>query len=198
MAMKDQALWDRIAAHEFGDGVAFAERVMRATGWDQPRAGGAIEEYRRFIYLLALVKTARRVAPKPVDTVWRLHRGDAAAYGEFCTGVLKRPVPYRAGGTARGRELTQNAYRREFGSAPPKRFWPDPNRIAYWVVSGLLAAGGVLGAVFGGSIWPGVIGVALALFILLVPKRAGKGGDDAAFWGIMAAGDFDGGDGGCD
>jgi len=195
--MKDQAMWDRIAAHDFegGDGGGLAAKVMQDTGWDGPRAEAAIEEYRRFIYLLAIVKTARRVAPKAVDTVWQAHMRDAAAYGAFCTGVLQRQLRYRAGGSPRDRELTQNAYRREFGVIPPKRIWTDPNRIAYWVIAGGLAAGGVLGAGFGGSIWPGVIGVAMALFILLMPKRAGRGGDDAAFWGMMAAGDFDGGDG---
>ncbi len=191
-------MWDRIAAHEFqgGDGGGLAARVMQVTGWEQPRAEAAIGEYRRFIYLLAIVKTARRVAPKDVDRVWQVHMGDEAAYGAFCAEVLKRQLPYRTGGTPRDRELTHNAYRREFGSAPPGRIWTDPNRIAYWAIAGMLAAGGVLGAGFGGSVWPGVIGVAMALFVLLMPKRAGQGGDDAAFWGIIAAGDFDGGDGG--
>ena len=82
-------MWDRIAGHDFqgGDGGGLTARVMQVTGWDGPHAEAAIEEYRRFIYLLAIVKTARRVAPKDVDRVCRFigaMRPHMAGFARMC------------------------------------------------------------------------------------------------------------------
>lgn len=200
--MKDQALWHRIAAHQMPDG--FVTRLAARTGWPRDRAERAVLEYKRLAYLVALVKTVRRVPSVPVEQVWDLHREAAEDYARFTTGIMGRDWNKPRGGFQRrdGRDAaaTRMAYLREFGEQPPARHWPDPNRVAKWAVAGGFVLAGAAGSLAAASVGPILAGGALALIVLVFWGRGGGGktGDDSAMWGIIAAGDetFDGGDGG--
>lgn len=201
--MKDQALWARIEAHPMPEG--FVAALMAATGWPRDRALGAVQEYRRLAYLVALVKSVRRVPSKPVEQVWDLHRADATDYAAF-TQVMGRGWTPPRGGFARrdGRDAqaTRKAYLREFGERPPAQHWPDPNRVVRLAVAGGFAVAGAAGSLAAASVGPVLAGGAIAALVLFLRDRGGGSGDGDATWGMIAAGDggFDGGDGGggCD
>src|SRR4051794_21859641 len=76
------ALWQKIKAFELdraGDGFPFSARLARENGWSRSFAFRVIEEYRRFVYLMA-------TAPHPVspsdavDQAWHLHMTYTRSY----------------------------------------------------------------------------------------------------------------------
>lgn len=199
--MKDQALWNRIKAHPMPEG--FDELLIDRAGWPRARAARAVLEYRRLAYLVALVRSVRRVPSRPVEQVWDLHRGMGAGYARFTADVMGRDWQPPRGGFPRrdGRDAvaTRKAYVREFGEQPPARHWPDPNRAVRLVMAGGFAAAGAAGSLVAASVGPVIAGGALALLILMLRDRGGAG-DGNGHWGRIAAGagGFDGGDGGGD
>ncbi|WP_420397678.1 hypothetical protein [Nioella sp.] len=196
--MKDQALWERIDAHPMPKG--FIDALTAQSGWTRDRAEETVREYKRLAYLVALVKTARRVPSTAVEQVWRLHGEDRSAYQSFCSEALGRdwhlpdgPVPRRGG---RDMELTLKAYAREFGETAPARIWPDPNRRVRLGIAGGFAAAGAAGSVAASSVGPVLAGGALAALILWLGNRGSVEAGD--HWWYLPGGDvgFDGSDGG--
>jgi hypothetical protein len=194
--MKDQLLWERIEAHPMPEG--FIELLVARTGWPRDQAEAAVAEYRRLAYLVALVKTARRVPSKAVEQVWRLHGEDRAAYTRFCAEALGRdwhppggPFPRRSG---RDMELTLKAYAREFGDRAPARIWPDPNRRLRFGIAGGAVVAGAAGSLAAVSVLPVVAGAALAVLILWLGNRGSVEAGD--HWWYLPPNDI-GFDGGC-
>jgi hypothetical protein len=101
---------------------------------------------------------------------------------------LGRELKHDRSGTGQQAEATRKAYAREFGEAPPELFWPDPNRITIRVMAAAFAAAGLRGAVFGGSLWPGLVGLGLGAFLIWMPRHTRPGSDDAALMGVFGAG----------
>ena len=186
--MKDSALWERIEAADLVAEGAPLENALSACGWPNEKAAAVLNEYRRFLYVAALVKSAPRLPSPLVAEAWRAHAADADAYAAFCNAVLRRdlkPRPDRtSGANARADYATRKAYEREFGQKPPAAIWPDPNRMVYWIIAGILGAGGVAGSFAAASVWPAVIAAGLAALIIFSPKKPGQGNDDAAFHAI--------------
>ena len=131
----DMTLWTRLQALELdqaGSAFRFSDRLARENGWSRAFARGAIEEYRRFIYLAATAPTP--VTPSDiVDQVWHLHLTYSRSYwDDMCGSVLGRPLHHGTtkGGTAedtryRGQYgYTLAQYRAAFGEEPPAAFWP--------------------------------------------------------------------------
>lgn len=130
------ALWSRIACFTPDDPQAdfqFTDRLARENGWSKAFAAGAIEEYKKFVYLAAV--SERHVTPSDiVDQVWHLHLTFTRSYWDMlCGGVLQKPLhhnPTKGGPAERARYRTQYAetlalYRSEFGCDAPQAFWPD-------------------------------------------------------------------------
>jgi uncharacterized protein (TIGR04222 family) len=134
MLEKQQQLYQRICAYELDDPsheIGFLAHLMRANGWSRPFAVGAIEEYRKFVFL-ALVSDHQVTPSDQVDQVWHLHLLFSDAYwNDFCPRVLGRPLhhhPARGGQEERGRfhelyRATIRSYRQHFGE-PPADLWP--------------------------------------------------------------------------
>jgi hypothetical protein len=170
------ALWSRIACFTPDDPQAdfqFTDRLARENGWSKAFAEGAIEEYKRFVYLAAV--SERHVTPSDiVDQVWHLHLTFTRSYWDaLCGAVLQKPLhhnPTKGGSAERTRYRTQYAqtlalYRSEFGSAAPHTFWPDAgkrfagaahqswvDRRTHWIVAkpdlrGLATVGFGIGAI---------------------------------------------------
>lgn len=126
-------LWQRIQAFDIdssGDEFPFSARLARANGWPRDKARGAIEEYKRFLYLLC-VGSSRLAPSEVVDRVWQLHLVDTRSYWtDFCEGVLGRPIHHESIGGARGYHVldhyadTRSSYEDEFECTPPAEFWP--------------------------------------------------------------------------
>jgi len=134
MLEKQQQLYRRICAYELDDPsheIGFLAHLMRANGWSRPFALGAIEEYRKFVFL-ALVADHPVTPTDQVDQVWHLHLLFSDAYwNDFCPRVLGRPLhhhPAKGGQAERDRfheqyRATIRSYRQHFGE-PPADLWP--------------------------------------------------------------------------
>lgn len=174
--IQNHALWDRLRAFEFdrpGDVRSFSTRLAQEQGWTREFTLRAIDEYRKFVYLMATAPFA--VTPsKVVDEVWHLHLMHTRWYWhELCGGVVGRELhhdPSRGGPSERAKfehwyERTLTRYRESFGE-PPADVWlgagvdrPRANVAAMctdrnhqrgadhrggWVVIGLLICGAAL------------------------------------------------------
>jgi uncharacterized membrane protein YgcG len=131
----DLELWNRIAAFTPDDPGAqfqFTDRLARENGWTKPFALGAVEEYKRFVYLACVSDT--QVTPSDiVDQVWHLHLTFTRSYwNDLCGEVLQRPLHHgpTKGGPAEDRRYrnqyaaTLALYRSEFGGQAPHTYWP--------------------------------------------------------------------------
>jgi len=128
-------LWQKISQFTLdieGDPLPFSARLARENGWSRQEAHGAIEEYKRFIYLICIADTPLTPS-EAVDQVWHLHLVYTRSYWkDFCDGVLGRAIHHdpTKGGESQTRrfvgQYTQTCaiYESEFGSAPPVKFWP--------------------------------------------------------------------------
>lgn len=128
-------LWQRIQGFGLdisGDAYPFSARLARENHWSPEETLDAIEEYRKFIYLIC-VSPLPLTPSEVVDQVWHLHLLYTRSYWtDFCEGVLGRPIHHEP--TKGGREQvvqfeeqyaqTLSLYEDEFGSEPPARFWP--------------------------------------------------------------------------
>ena len=134
--MQNPELWTHLKIHplvppEYED--AFVDKLMRAQGWTPAQAKGAIEEYRRFLYLTQVMES-EATPSEPVDAVWHLHMTYTHAYwDDLCKGVLGRKLHHLPGADAaempRFRAQyaeTRRRYEVEFGQEPPRLFWPGP------------------------------------------------------------------------
>lgn len=133
--MRDARLWRALEALALDDPAAsfsFIARLARENGWSRAFAAGAVREYKRFLYLLA-------VAPWPVtpsdvvDQVWHLHLVFTRSYwDEVCGGIIGWPLHHgpTKGGAAEDTKFhdwyarTLALYAEEFGAPPPRAFWP--------------------------------------------------------------------------
>src|SRR5262245_30978323 len=128
-------LWQRIQAFDIDSsdaGFPFSARLARENGWSREEALAAIEEYKKFIYLVC-VSPSPLTPSEAVDQVWHLHLVYTRSYWkDFCDGVLGRPVHHEptmggmdqallfAGQYAQTRLL----YETEFGIGPSVTYWP--------------------------------------------------------------------------
>lgn len=132
--IQNQTLWDRLRAFELdrpGDARSFSARLAHERSWTREFALRAIDEYRKFVYLMATAPFA--VTPsKVVDEVWHLHLMHTRSYWhELCEGVVGRELhhdPSRGGAAERAKfehwyERTLTRYRESFGE-PPADIWP--------------------------------------------------------------------------
>jgi len=198
------ALWSRIACFTPDDPQAdfqFTDRLARENGWSKAFAAGAVEEYKKFVYLAAI--SERHVTPSDiVDQVWHLHLTFTQSYWDaLCGAVLQKSLhhnPTKGGSVERARYRAQYAetlalYRNEFGSVAPQAFWPDAdNRFAgvahqswvdrrtHWVVAKPDWRG--LAAVAFAVVAAGTVGNAYAA------SERGLAGISADDWSLLVAG----------
>ncbi|MCU0434581.1 MAG: hypothetical protein MUC87_14095 [Bacteroidia bacterium] len=130
-------LWNAIQEFETdnpGSPLSFTHRLARENGWTMQYSIRAVDEYKKFIYLIC-------VAPHPltpsdqVDQVWHLHMIYTQSYWkDFCERTLKREIHH--GPTKGGKEeaekfndwyaRTLEMYRAVFLYERPSDIWPHP------------------------------------------------------------------------
>jgi hypothetical protein len=135
MNYKEQRLWDEIREFELDDDeavYAFSDRLANENNWSKGFSLRAIEEYKKFMFLVCTTHQARTPSDE-VDKVWHLHLLYTRSYWEdFCGQILKRKIHH---GPTRGgpdeKEKFQNAYsqtlkhyRETFHQDPPADLWP--------------------------------------------------------------------------
>ena len=127
-SMQNEKLWHAIQEHQFDDG--FASRLAREEKWSDEFALGAIEEYRRFLFLSQLADSP--VTPSvTIDKVWHLHMTDTRNYWDgFCAKVLGKPLHHDVGKSkaddVRHRDQFRNTralYATVFDEIAPDIYW---------------------------------------------------------------------------
>lgn len=135
LAPGTSALWARLAAFSFDQPgpYPFSKRLAKENEWTHEFALQVIEEYRKFIYLLATVD-ANLVASPDVELAWRLH---LIYTGSYWRGLCERTLEGRRlehvceDGSAHPSKMnarfekTLAAYRANFGE-PPAAIWYEP------------------------------------------------------------------------
>lgn len=188
--LTDPDLWNKIASYDFDDPQAeapFSVRLARENGWTPGRAKAAIDQYRRFIYLVCISDDV--LSPSPdIDKVWHLHLIYTKDYWKrFCDETLGQEIHhYPSRGASESQGALRDAYARtlellseEFGEAPVAAVWPGVDARERPLVTGALGPGSaVLPAaeiVFGIALILVVIGVSLLWSLGLIGKEIGVG-----------------------
>jgi hypothetical protein len=133
MTPEQRDLYGRIQAFAFDEGepeLPFAARLSKDNGWSKLYSMRVIEEYRRFVFLIAAAGHMA-VPSDQVDQAWHQHLQYTRSWADFCENVLRRTIdhePTRGGSaeTDRFKDLygrTLESYRRFFGEAP-EDIWP--------------------------------------------------------------------------
>ena len=153
--MRDPELWEQVKAKPFDDG--FRAEVQAMHNGD---VSVLIEAFRRFLYLSSVAETPVAVptALAPVLSAYRKCAGDDVE------------LPATGKDASHGELLA--LYQLEFGEGPPAGLWGDKAtlpktygiRPIAWVIAGVLAAFGVILAMFGQ--WWFFLPVLVALIVL--------------------------------
>lgn len=166
--MQSQNLWRAIQAHQFdapGADLPFSRKLAVAEKWSDEFTLGAIEEYRRFLFLSQLAD--KPVTPSDVvDKVWHMHMTYTRDYWDvLCKTVLGKPLHHEPGmqsaDSARFAEqfsYTKALYHATLGSPAPDAYWgppPPPRASKFRIVIATLVAAGVAwaGIVTGDSVY---------------------------------------------
>jgi hypothetical protein len=139
MTSTQSTLLQKVQKFELDDpqaALTFSQRLARENGWDLKFALRAIDEYKRFMFLIC-------IAPHPltpsdeVDQVWHLHLLYTRSYwDDFCRCVLEREIhhgPTKGGKQEKEKftdwyDKTKQLYSETFGHAPPQDLWPDADQ----------------------------------------------------------------------
>ncbi|RYG30259.1 hypothetical protein EON81_25250 [bacterium] len=177
MNPEQRQLWEKIKSHRFDRGASsltFAARLAQEQGWTRSFTEGAIEEYRRFLFLCATADQACTPS-KVVDEVWHAHLTFTRNYWhDLCRDTLgielhHDPSSGQVGEEEKFREQfaqTLATYDRFFGAAPVE-FWGNGKALktkfspAYLLALPILMIAGCSGGVWLLGIVAGVIGIAL-------------------------------------
>lgn len=135
----DQELWNRISDFKLDNEYTqppFTEKLMAENQWSRYFALRAIDEYKRFMYLCAVLPNGAS-PPKVVDEVWHLHLTYTQNYWyDFCGKNLLKDIHHipSSGGKddlelhKRWYQDTREQYKFYFEESPPDDIWPDPNQ----------------------------------------------------------------------
>jgi hypothetical protein len=137
----ESKLWSLINAFELDDdtsSLTFSDRLARENEWSKEFALRAIEEYKKFMFLICTINLPLTPSDE-VDQVWHLHLLYTQSYWkEFCARILKREVHHgpTKGGTQENNKFsdwyskTLLYYKEKFKLDPPIDLWP-PKEIRF-------------------------------------------------------------------
>lgn len=136
MLMQEPILWRKLQDFELDDpnaSLCFSERLARENGWTHSFTLRAIEEYKRFLYLLCVCNEPLTPSDQ-VDQVWHLHLIYTRSYWkDLCANVLQREIHHgpTQGGQKELMKFTdwytqcKLRYREHFLQEPPIDLWPE-------------------------------------------------------------------------
>ena len=136
MTKEQKQLWLKIKSFELDDSAAslsFSDRLARENGWTMEYSLHAIEEYKKFIFLLLIAQHPLTPSDQ-VDQVWHLHLLYTESYWvDFCEHTLGRKIhhgPTKGGEKEQSKytdwyEKTKEVYRSTFNYDAPNDFWPS-------------------------------------------------------------------------
>jgi hypothetical protein len=139
MTIEQEALWTKLNNLELDEPAAsfsFSDRLARENGWTFSFAIRAVEEYKKFIFLICI--SSHPLTPSDeVDQVWHLHLLYTQSYWiDMCKKILQREIhhgPTRGGNAERNKfknwyQETKDLYTKTFGQAPPADIWPNEEK----------------------------------------------------------------------
>ncbi|MBI1306809.1 MAG: hypothetical protein GC181_09360 [Bacteroidetes bacterium] len=150
-------LWKRIQDFDPDDPdseFSFSDRLCRENDWKLEFAIRAIDEYKKFMFLICLGEGPLTPSDE-IDQVWHLHLLYTESYwNEWCRNTLGREIHH--GPTTGGTESRENytnlynktldLYENVFKTKPPSDIWPPDekrfrdihftrvNRHKYWLI----------------------------------------------------------------
>jgi hypothetical protein len=139
MTAEQQELWLKIEQFELDDphaSFSFSDRLARENGWSYSFAIGAIEEYKKFIFLICIANHPLTPSDE-VDQVWHLHLLYTQSYWvDMCKNILCREIhhgPTRGGNAERTKfknwyDETKKLYRETFNYDAPTDIWPSDEK----------------------------------------------------------------------
>lgn len=197
--LAEDALWQRLGDFHVGgafDQFTFEQRLARENGWTYTYAEQVVEEYKRFLYLIA--HTRRQLTPSDaVDQVWHLHLAYTRSYWqELCQDILGFELHHHP--TKGGDEQQANfklcyadtlqSYAETFGKPAPETIWPGEeerfrsgnnfvrvNRTRVWMITKPRYAIALLGIV-------------LLVPVAITACTSGEGESSFWFWVKVAIG----------
>lgn len=129
-------LWPAITAFPLDDAtadMAFTARLARDHAWTPDYAARVVQEYRRFVFLMATAGV--EVTPsEDVDEALHLHLSYTRSYWEGLCKAVGKPLhhtPTKGGADEAERfraayAETLRRYRAAFGAGAPPDIWPEP------------------------------------------------------------------------
>ncbi|MBT1689911.1 glycine-rich domain-containing protein [Dawidia soli] len=135
MTEAERQRWAVIQQFELDDhasALPFSDRLARENGWSKTFALRAVEEYKKFMFLVATTDSPLTPSDE-VDQVWHLHLLYTRSYWkEFCAVVLQKEIHHgpTTGGASQRDQFTAwyndtlQCYRDMFQMEPPADLWP--------------------------------------------------------------------------
>ena len=189
----DPELWNRIQAYDLDSpsvSLPFSARLARENGWTLEFSRQAIEEYKKFIYLIC-VSNETLTPSQEVDEVWHLHLVYTRGYwDDFCAATLGREIHHTPteGGAAEDAgfryayQRTKERYVEEFDTEPPSDIWPTPElRFSEATQNGSASS-----TIFGIDIPLIIAGLLLLLALALVVSSEGGQSSVAMVFSLFA------------
>ncbi len=141
MTAEQEVLWDKIRTFELDDptvSLTFTDRLARENGWKLEYALRAVDEYKKFMFLLC-VSDHPLTPSDQVDQVWHLHLLYTQSYWiDFCKDTINKPIhhgPTKGGTNENSKftnwyEKTKQLYKSIFDYDTPDDLWP-PSKIRF-------------------------------------------------------------------
>lgn len=139
MTQPQITLWNSLQKFELDhphSSFTFTHRLARENGWSMHYAIRAVDEYKKFIFLIC--NSEHPLTPSDqVDQVWHLHLLYTESYWkDLCSRTLGREIQHgpTKGGMQEAEKFTDwyartlELYRAFFLTAPPIDIWPDPKK----------------------------------------------------------------------
>lgn len=132
----DDELWQKLSELQLDDSnttLPFSKRLARENRWSSKFTGKVVEEYKKFIYLVATVDTELTPSDQ-VDQAWHLHLVYTCSYWhKLCESILGfelHHLPTKGGMTEQTRFMDQyketlRQYQLAFGHEPDPEIWPS-------------------------------------------------------------------------
>jgi hypothetical protein len=137
MTPEQELLWNKVRSFEPDEPespLTFTDRLSRENGWLLEFSLRAVEEYKKFMFLICLAPHALTPSDE-VDQVWHLHLLYTESYwDDFCCDTLGKKIhhgPTKGGSSEQLKyddlyARTKNFYKEIFSEDPPEDLWPPP------------------------------------------------------------------------
>jgi len=135
-----QRTWNELRPWDFGEpdaapGYSFVDKLARNTGWPVNHAKRVVEEFRKYVFILACFAEEVLAPSADVDEAWHLALQFTRRYALMCErflGEFKHHTPSISDENQRQLRLTLDrtlqVYEQLFCQVPPRDIWSSEDR----------------------------------------------------------------------